>query len=163
MKYRSDFVTNSSSSSFICAFKNKAEFSEMMEKYSQTYPQHFAYIYKDILEHRRNRKEILNELKEYYEGEAEYSIYWSGKNKTYWDGEFEYAGLEYYNRYKLPAYKQAIDEYINKRMDYAEANLPKRGILASIEYSDEDGGFFSELEHDIMPRMPFVFAILSHH
>ena len=48
-------------------------------------------------------------------------------------------------------------------MEVVKKELPSHGYLAVVEYSDDDGEYFSELEHDVMPNLPFVYRCINHH
>ena len=51
-----------------------------------------------------------------------------------------------------------------ENLDKYKEKLPDRGYYyAIIEYGDDDGDYFSELEHHIMPNLSFVFERISHH
>lgn len=162
MKFRSDFVTNSSSSSFICIFKNKADFEEQMKVVAKNYGGYFRVIYLDILNHRINRTTALKYLKEYYEGMAEFDLYWANSDNSYWSELLEKKGIKSWDIKKLPEFNEAIKEYVQKKMEKAERELPKRGMISCMEYED-DTDMGCVLEHEIMPYMPFVFERLNHH
>ena len=36
-------------------------------------------------------------------------------------------------------------------------------VLVEVSYSDNDGDYFSELEHHIMPRLASTMVIFDHH
>lgn len=167
MKIRSDFVTNSSSSSFIVCFKNNDEFIKAMKEVSQNYsPDVFATLYKDLCDssNRKTREEALKILKEAYRGEIEFRIVYG---YPYGRGGFYNRTHKYgnttYEIYNNPEFKKDVKKYVDEQIEKAMKELPKRGIIAEVEYADEDGSFFSDMEHEIMPYMPFVFKTISHH
>lgn len=164
MKYRMDFVTNSSSSSFICAFKNKADFESQMQMLSNRYSTYSGVIYSDILKNKITREEALKELKHYFYIMAEYELYWQPypMNTKYWDDKLKEKGLHNWELMKLPEFKKEVDEWVKKEMSDIEGKMPKRGMYASVEYGD-DVDFYAELEHEIMPYLPFVVYRINKH
>ena len=61
-------------------------------------------------------------------------------------------------------FKDRLKEYVDTRMKIYKDKLQSRGYYyAILEYGDDDGEYFSELEHEIMPSLPFVLLRISHH
>ena len=150
MKFRTDFVTNSSSSSFICVFKNKDDMLKSYEYLCQNYSSYASTIINDIKRNKKTRVEIMKELKSFYEEQAKWVYIYSKACK-------DWEKLE-----KDKEVKKECREYVESCMKKAEDGIPKRGFLASVEYGDDDE-FYGELEHYIMPYLSFVFETISHH
>jgi len=150
MKIRSDFVTNSSSSSFIVAFKNEEDKSAQKEYMMKYHPEYANQVFEDI-----ERKLI--------DASAAMEFY---KDHSYWVARFEilYQTPEYRNmgyewrrskaceKLILKKQKELIDKFKNIVKDHS--------IFAVISYSDDIN---SELEHRIMPFVPFVIETISNH
>ena len=152
MKYRNDFVTNSSSSSFIVSFKNKADMKEQFNKMVEKYPMYANIVFQDIDKHRKTYTEVLKYMKERLGWEARYHIRF--EMPEYSDKKFDYAW------FKSAEYKRVEKEYVERELEKFKNSVNHRGIFAEIAYSDHDN---SELEHYIMPKMPFTIKTFSNH
>ena len=73
-KIRSGFVTNSSSSSFILAFKNQKELDEFYENAEYDYEE-FAELIKELSENPKTKEDILNIMYRFYSFEYENEIF----------------------------------------------------------------------------------------
>ena len=157
MKFMSDFVTNSSSSSFICAFKSEKDFISKMGKFAEDYPSAMGIVYRDILENKKTRKEILESVKE--------SIYKDVDGLYIWGYESPMRNYIYEKKQKDknywpctdPIIKKEINKEVSKRMKEFEESLPKRAMYSEVEYGD------CPLEYDIMPYQDFVIKVCNHH
>lgn len=87
-----------------------------------------------------------------------WKYYWN--NSIYWG---RYSKFKDVDPYTDPTIQNAVKEYVEIGLEKVLKELPKRGYYASVEYGDDDGSYYSELEHEIMPYQEFVVRRISHH
>ena len=158
MKIRTDFVTNSSSSSFIIVFKSVADKKEQFDILRERYPIYAETIISDIENNRVTKEDILKEIKKDLESDAYWKYYWN--NRKYWERNSKFRDV---NPYEDPEIQNAVKEYVKVGLERVLKELPKRGYYSMVEYGDDDGAYYSELEHEIMPYQEFVVRRISHH
>lgn len=154
MKIRTDFVTNSSSSSFILAFNNKNTIEETLRNEEVLRLQ-------DV--NGRFIERILDDV-------------FQEDNRISTEEAVRYASEEFYHNYKwrercffiddVDEYNQAIEK-VNKQTEDSvkelEELLKDKEYVTCIEYGDDDGRFFGELEHEIVPKLDCCICSFSHH
>lgn len=155
MKIRTDFVTNSSSSSFIIVFNNVAEKKRHFDDLLERMPEYARIIINDIENNKITKEEALKEIKKDLESEAYWKYYWN--NSKYWGSNSKNV-----NPYEDPEIQKLVKTYVKLHIAEVLNELPKRGYYSMVEYGD-DSSFYSELEHHIMPGLEFVFRRISHH
>lgn len=150
MKIRNDFVTNSSSSSFVIAFKNEEDKNIQKEYMNKHYPNYANRVFNDIEKHLMDSDSALK----FY------------KDHAHWIARFEilYQSPEYRNMGYEWRHSKSCEKIIAKKekelMDEFNSILKENSIFAVISYSDD---IDSELEHHIMPFVPFVMETINNH
>ena len=160
MKIRCDYVTNSSSSSFIVGFKSENDIDSQLKESMEREP-YSIYRYNDVLcDIKKNRITKAQALEIF-------------KDDVRWDVEFH---LENEYEQKLGGYRSYCDwiknEKNKKEFDNAVNTKTERLLkvfeekingyeyLAEVEYCDHTDG---DLEQEIMPYLDCTIRIFNHH
>ena len=159
MKIRCDYVTNSSSSSFIVGFKSEndidSQLKESMVKCDSIYK--YDEVLRDIKKHRITKEYAL----EIFKDEVRWSV------KFYLEDSYEdkLGGYTNFEKWiEKEENKKEFDDAVNSKIDELYKRFKEKiddcEYLAEVEYCDHTDG---DLEHDIMPYLDCTIKRFSHH
>lgn len=155
MKIRTDYVTNSSSSSFIVGFKDEENIESQLR--SEIYAaERFDTIFRDVKNNRISKAEALHQFRD----EMYYDAEWSLQNEY----ERKIGYQSFYDWLKDHRNREEFYQKVNDRLDvwFEEFKQRIEGLdyLALVDYDDHSNG---DLEHEIMPRLGCTIQRFSHH
>lgn len=157
MKIRSDFVTNSSSSSFILGFTSEDNIKdELLERSMSMLVENI--VLNDVLEAEKFGKEKVEKI---IREELSYIARYRVMDKYEMQGyDFDFV----HNYIKSVEGKKEIDKYVQDIVDKTMKKIKEDNlsVFVEVEYSD-DWTDEQILERDIMPYLKSTVIDFSHH
>jgi hypothetical protein len=151
MKIRTDFVTNSSSSSFILGFNSQDDIQDVIFNELPSYLSKSAIkrviddVYQGVVSKDEARKFYIEYIRPY-------DLRFHGKR--YWDLTPE--------EFNSEEYQQFIQDVTSDQMSEFDDEIREYDIVSIVEYEDHTD-FGCAMEHQIMPDLSCTIRRISHH
>lgn len=166
MKIRSDFVTNSSSSSFILSFKDEDSiYKTLKEQFPKDIKEGWSagdtgYLYQLLSEIEETERLTQNDLIDIVDRER-WSIRWLLKEKLEEEKNMSY--LEINDYFKSDEGRKMIDDAYEKQLKEILQKIGDDKVIVEVNHGDGGEGEDGILEHKILPKLDCTVIRFSHH
>lgn len=151
MKIRTDYVTNSSSSSFILGFNNSGDIADTIKNELPSYWR------EDVIQ------EVISDVENGITSKEDAIKFYQDHIDTYF---IKFHGKDWFDlsreELKSQEYKDFIQHVLDSRSKEFIESIKEYEVISIVEYEDHTS-LGSELEHDIMPCLDCTISRISHH
>lgn len=165
MKYRMDYVTNSSSSSFILSFNDEKSIYNTLKK---QFPKNIengwsagenGYLYQLLNEIEEANRLTENNIKEIVDNES-WHVYWDIKYMLKGKGMSEAEARDFL---KTAEGEKMIADAKKEKFEKIMNKIGDNKVIVQVEHGDGGEGEDGMLEHEILPNLDCTVIRFSHH
>jgi hypothetical protein len=156
MKIRTDYVTNSSSSSFILGFTSEENiYDELISGFPELAIEHLGIVCRDVKSAERlNQEDVIMKAREELQWNAEYKVQndYQRKHRCSYREAWDYVETD--------EGKAEIANEIDRYVDNIIKDMGGKSVFVEVEYDDH---CHCELEQEVMPQVESTIIRFSHH
>ena len=156
MKIRTDYITNSSSSSFILGFTNEDNiYDELISGFPKWAENYFFTVNRDVQSEKRlNKDDVIAKARK----ELRWNAEWYVRDRYQRNHRCSYR--EAWDYIETDDGKSEVEAEIERNINNIIEDMSGKSVFVEVEYDDHGDG---ELEHEIMPKVKSTIVRFSHH